>query len=85
MSGLFMALYIICGLVCFVCWIMVLIKQFQIQGVLHGILGIICNLYTFIWGWMHANELNIRKIMLIWTGGYIGTFIFYLLASLTAQ
>jgi len=52
----------------FVCFIIVLIKLFQIQGVLHGILGIICGLYTFIWGWIKSAELNIRNIMLIWTG-----------------
>ena len=39
-----------------------------------GILGIllwlgclICGLYTFIWGWINANRLNIKNIMIIWT------------------
>ena len=49
------------------CFIMVLIKLFQDKGALHGILGLICSLYTFIWGWMNAGRLNIRNIMLIWT------------------
>lgn len=49
------------------CAIMVVIKLFQEKGVAHGILGIICGLYTFIWGWMNANRLGIRNIMLIWT------------------
>lgn len=54
-------------LVCVVCWIIVLIKLFQENGVVHGILGLICWLYTFIWGWMNATRLNIKNIMLIWT------------------
>jgi len=49
------------------CFIMVLIKLFQDKGALHGILGLICSLYTFIWGWMNAGRLNIRNIMIIWT------------------
>jgi hypothetical protein len=50
-----------------ICWIMVLIKLFQEKGVLHGILGIICALYPFIWGWMNAGRLNIKNVMIIWT------------------
>jgi uncharacterized protein YacL len=46
---------------------MVLIKLFQENGILHGILGLICGLYTFIWGWINSSRLNIRNIMLIWT------------------
>ena len=56
------------GLAALVPFIMVLIKLFQTKGALHGILGIICFLYTFIWGWMNATTLNIKNIMLIWTG-----------------
>ena len=50
---------IIGGLVwlgCVICAIIVLIKLFQTEGALKGILGIICLLYTFIWGWMNANK-----------------------------
>jgi hypothetical protein len=50
-----------------ICWIMVLIKLFQEKGVLHGILGIICALYPFIWGWMNTGKLNIKNVMIIWT------------------
>ena len=52
---------------CLICFIIVLIKMFQTAGVLHGILGLICGLYAFIWGWMNATKLNIRNIMMIWT------------------
>jgi hypothetical protein len=55
----------IAGLICFV---MVLIRQFQTAGAVHGIIGIItCGIWTFIWGWMNANNLNIKNIMIIWT------------------
>ncbi len=56
------------GLACLVPFIMVLIKLFQTKGALHGILGIICGLYTFIWGWMNATALNIKNLMMLWTG-----------------
>jgi hypothetical protein len=58
----------ITGLGCLICFIIVLIKQFQNGGVVHGIIGIItCGLWTLIWGWMNSGKLNIRNIMLIWT------------------
>ncbi len=47
--------------------IIVVIKLFQNEGALKGILGLICGLYTFIWGWMNANKLGIKNIMIIWT------------------
>jgi hypothetical protein len=50
-----------------ICFVIVLIKLFQNEGALKGILGLICGLYTFIWGWMNATKLNIMNIMLIWT------------------
>jgi hypothetical protein len=52
---------------CIICWIMVLIKMFQDAGVLHGILGLICGLYAFIWGWINADRMGIRNIMMIWS------------------
>jgi hypothetical protein len=61
------ALGMLLSLGCLICFIIVLIKLFQNEGVLHGILGFICGLYTFIWGWMNATKLNIKNIMLIWT------------------
>ena len=55
------------GIGCLICWIIVLIKMFQNEGALKGILGIICVLYAFIWGWMNSDRLSIRNIMMIWT------------------
>lgn len=63
------------GLVNLVLAIIVLIKLFQNEGALKGILGLICGLYTFIWGWMNANRLGIKNIMLAWTAVIILYFI----------
>lgn len=51
----------------FVVQILVVVKMFQNAGALHGILGIICGLYAYIWGWMNSAKLNIRNLMFIWT------------------
>ena len=67
----FGAIGILALLVCLgslICFIMVVIKQFQDAGPLHGIIGIVtCGLWTLIWGWMNSTRLNIKTIMLIWT------------------
>ena len=55
------------GLGSLVCFVMVVIKLFKEKGALHGILGILCGIYTFIWGWMNAGRLGVKNIMLIWT------------------
>ena len=60
-------LAMVVGLINIIVFIIVLIKLFQNEGALKGILGLICSLYTFIWGWMNASRLGIRNIMLIWT------------------
>lgn len=58
----------ILNLLAFICFIIVLIKQFQNAGPVHGIIGIVtCSIWTFIWGWMNAAKLNIKNIMMIWT------------------
>ncbi len=62
------ALALLVGLGSLVCWIMVLIKQFQLGSVVHGIIGIVtCGLWTLIWGWINAGKHNLRNLMLIWT------------------
>lgn len=66
-GGMVGILALIVGLGSLICFIIVLIKLFQNEGALKGILGLICGLYTFIWGWMNAGKLNLRNIMMIWT------------------
>lgn len=55
------------GLANLVLFIMVLVKLFQEEGVGKGILGIICSIYTFVWGWMKHEELDLTKIMTAWS------------------
>jgi hypothetical protein len=55
------------GIGSIVCWIMVLIKMFQNEKPLLGILGILCGLWTFIWGWMKSATLGTKKTMMIWS------------------
>jgi hypothetical protein len=59
------------GLINLACLVFVVIKLFKEKGVLHGILGILCGLYTFIWGWQNAGRLGIKNIMLIWTAVFV--------------
>ena len=66
----------------FICFIMVLIKQFQTAGAVHGIIGIItCSIWTLIWGWMNADKLNIKKLMMIMTLLLIIYIILYVLGA----
>jgi len=53
--------------------IVVLIKLFQKEGILKGILGLICMLYTYIWGWTKVKDtsLNLKTWMYIWTGAIV--------------
>ena len=50
-----------------VCLIIVLTKLFPKEGVGMGILGIICGLYTFIWGWQNADAQGIKNVMIVWS------------------
>ena len=79
------ALATLVGLGSLVCAIMVLIKLFKEKGVLHGILGIICGLYTFIWGRIESGRLGIKNLMLIWTGCIILQIILGTLVAMSAQ
>jgi hypothetical protein len=52
---------------CIICQIIVAIKIFQNDGALKGILALLCGLFGLIWGWMNADRLGIKNLMLIWT------------------
>jgi len=59
----------ILSIVSIVCDVMVLIPLFKKEGVLKGILAVICGLYSFIWGWMHVKDegLKLKNVMYVWT------------------
>lgn len=72
------------SIVAFIAGLAVLIKLFQKEGFLKGILGLICMLYTFIWGWMNIKneQLKLKNWMYIWTAMIIlGYVVQMLLAS----
>jgi len=71
-------LAIVCGIGSIVCWIMVLIKIFK-DNVGLGILGIICGLFAFIYGWMKATEYGIKKVMLVWTAFFVAGIVIQIL------
>jgi hypothetical protein len=59
-------LVVLIGLVSLACWIYVLVKIFQSGDTLWGILGL-CPLVAFIYGWVKVNELNVQKVMMVWS------------------
>ena len=67
--------------------IVVLVKLFQKEGVLKGILGLICMLYTYIWGWIHVKDesLNIKTWMWIWTGAIILGVVLNIIGNITSN
>ena len=77
-------LLMVAGIAQFVCFIIVVIKLFQNEGPLYGILGIICGIYTLVWGWMNADKLNIRKIVLAWTVLIAVQLVLYFLVMMVA-
>ena len=62
-----LALSYIFGIGSLICFILVVIKLFKKEGVGLGILGVICALYTFIWGWINHKKQDITTIMIIWS------------------
>ena len=57
-------------------FIIVLIQLFKAKGAGHGIAGLCCGLYTLIWGWQNADNLDAnnppvilkyKQWMLVWT------------------
>jgi hypothetical protein len=71
----------LCDLGDFVCFVLVVIKLFQQKGTVHGILGIICFVYPFVWGWVEAGKLKIQNLMIIWSVMIAGAIIFGALAG----
>jgi len=70
-----------------ICGVMVLVKLFQTEGVGKGILGLICMLYTYIWGWQNIKkeELQLKTWMYVWTGAIILGIILNIISQVVAQ
>jgi len=67
--------------------IVVLVRLFEKEGFLKGILGLICMLYTYIWGWMHAKDesLKIKNWMWIWTAAILLGIILNFIGQVTSD
>ena len=76
-----MVLYWLLAVVNIVCWIMVLIQIFKHQQIALGIIGIICGIVAFVYGWVKANEWGIRNVMLAWTGSIVAQIIVAMIAG----
>ncbi len=81
MGMIFSLLAMACGIGSLICLILVLIKLFPAEGPVKGVLGIICGIYTFVWGWQNADRFNLRQIMQIWTVVFIGSIVFNFLSA----
>jgi hypothetical protein len=81
MLTLLSLLSIVTGIGSLVCLILVLTKLFPEKGIVWGIFGIICGIYTFIWGWQNAERLGIQQTMQLWTGFVIASVIINVLVS----
>jgi hypothetical protein len=61
------------SIIIWIAGIVVLVKLFQTEGAMKGILGFICMLYTFIWGWQNIGkeELKLKTWMYLWSGAIL--------------
>lgn len=82
MATLGSILQIIGGIGSLICFVMVLLKMFPAEGTLKGILGVICSLYAFIWGWMNAGRFNLQNVMYGWTGAIVVAIVGGLMAGM---
>lgn len=71
MLAIGLVLLVVGGIGSLVCWIMILIKMFQNDKPLIGILGILCGLWAFIWGWMKSSSLGLKKTMMLWSACFV--------------
>ncbi len=52
----------------FVCWLVVLVRQFEDAGTASGALGVAtCGAWTLVWGWRNAERLGLRRVVRLWT------------------
>lgn len=88
---IFLGLAGVVGLINLVCFVMVLIELFKREGAGKGILGLVCGIYTFFWGWQNASSLDMqaqsqggspkyRTIMMVWTACLVGNIILNIVA-----
>jgi hypothetical protein len=84
MAMLLGLLALVAGIGSIICWIIILIEMFKRENVVLGILGIICGLWAFIWGWMNLPKHGKRQIMQIWTACILAGIVLNVLSAVMA-
>jgi hypothetical protein len=81
---LIQGLLLLVGIGELVCFIMVLIKMFQVgeqtMGIVCIVLAFCCGiggLVAFVYGWINATKWNIKNVMMIWTGLFVASLVLY--------
>lgn len=72
---------VVASLASLACWIIVLTKLFPDKGIGWGIFGVICGIYTFIWGWQNVERHDLKNVMLIWTGAFVANVLLRVVGS----
>lgn len=85
METLLGVLVVAASLASFACFILVLMKLFPDKGVGWGIFGIICGIYTFIWGWQNVDRHNLKNIMTLWSAAIVINIVIRVLALSVAR
>jgi hypothetical protein len=73
MGMVFQGIQGLAGLASLVCFILVVVAMFQRNQTTLGIVCIVLvfcgigGLIAFVYGWMKANEWNLKNVMIIWT------------------
>ncbi|MBN1847430.1 MAG: tetratricopeptide repeat protein [Deltaproteobacteria bacterium] len=62
-----LVLFMITVIVQLISFVLILIRMFRREGVIKGILGFVIGIYAFVWGWIKHKELQLTKIMLVWS------------------
>ena len=76
------------GLVSLGCLIFVLTKMYPKEGLVKTILGFICAIYAFIWGWQHIKteeDANFKNVMYVWTGVIILNIVLSIVSTVMSQ
>ena len=86
MDVLGQVLYVVGGIGCLVCFILVLVQMFQRGrtglGVACIVLGFCCGIgsvVAFVYGWVRHREWGLTNVMIAWTGFWILTAVGYVL------
>jgi hypothetical protein len=77
----------IVGLASLVLAIIVLIKLYNAEGAGQAVLGLICGLYLFFWGWKNADRLGFTKEMNWWklcVGAQIVLMVLFVVVGMVA-